>query len=389
MAAEITSLEHPTLKVPYEVLNKKFRLAQKTLDREVCHVTSAVSDLEHTLFSPNQSAAEISSILGGVVEKLTVFKRKAEEAINEEIETAKVVKRRIEHLKEHDSLSPAVVTEWKKTRVDRMLIEYLLRAGYYNTAIKLAKCRNLEGLTNMEVFLVARDVEKSLGEHDTSKCLAWCHDNKSKLRKLSSSLEFNVRLQEFIELIKSDQKMEAVKHARKHFAGQDPCHLPDIQKCMALIAFPLNTDISPYKELLSDSRWEELVEQFRSENLKLYQLSSQSAFCVVLQGGLSALKTPHCYRGGMERNPDCPACHEPLNTLAAPLPYAHCSQSRLVCHITGEPLNENNQPLMLPNGYVYGEKILQDLARENNGTFLCPRTKQTFNIKDAEKVFVM
>lgn len=62
--------------VPYDVLNKKFRLAQKTLDREVCHVTTAVSELERVLFTDNRSASHISSLLGGVVEKLSSFKRK-------------------------------------------------------------------------------------------------------------------------------------------------------------------------------------------------------------------------------------------------------------------------------------------------------------------------
>ena len=58
------------------------------------------------------------------------------------------------------------------------------------------------------------------------------------------------------------------------------------------------------------------------------------------------------------RNKDCPVCQKNLSVVAASLPYAHCSQSRLVCFITGEPLNEStNRPMMLPNGYVYGEKV--------------------------------
>lgn len=64
----------------------------------------------------------------------------------------------------------------------------------------------------LDVFLVSREVEQSLADHDTSKCLAWCHDNRSKLRKLKSSMEFNLRIQEFIELIRIDQKMEAVRY---------------------------------------------------------------------------------------------------------------------------------------------------------------------------------
>lgn len=62
-----------------------------------------------------------------------------------------------------------------------------------------------------DVFLVSREVENSLAEHETSKCLAWCHDNKSKLRKLKSSMEFNIRIQEFVELIRADRRIDAVK----------------------------------------------------------------------------------------------------------------------------------------------------------------------------------
>ena len=47
--ADVKSLEHPTLKVPYEILNKKFRIAQKHLDREVSHVTSSIGEVEKLL----------------------------------------------------------------------------------------------------------------------------------------------------------------------------------------------------------------------------------------------------------------------------------------------------------------------------------------------------
>lgn len=65
------------------------------------------------------------------------FSLKAEEATQEEIECGRVVKRRVDHVKEHDSLSPSVVAEWKRTRLDRLLVEYLLRAGCYSTATKV------------------------------------------------------------------------------------------------------------------------------------------------------------------------------------------------------------------------------------------------------------
>ena len=37
---DVKSLEHPTLKVPYEILNKKFRTSQKIIDRLVLHINA-------------------------------------------------------------------------------------------------------------------------------------------------------------------------------------------------------------------------------------------------------------------------------------------------------------------------------------------------------------
>lgn len=394
--ADIKCLEHPTLKVPYEILNKKFRTAQKTLDREVSHVQQAAIEIERSVLSENVKTKDITTLLGGMVEKLQVLKRKADESISEELQATNVCKRRLEHLKEHTPftatgiISQGTLNHWRRKRLDRMVVEYFLRNGYYNAALTLAEKSNIKDLTNIDIFLTSREVEKSLSNHETSKCLSWCHDNRSKLRKLKSNMEFNLRIQEFVELIRSDRRMDAIKHARKHFPSFEEEHLNTIQKAMALLAFPISTGIVHYKILFDEKRWDNLIEEFRQENYRLFQLASQSIFTVALQAGLSALKTPQCYSENNEnRNPGCPVCHKQLNKLAENLPFAHCSQSRLYCHISGLPLNENNQPMMLPNGHVYGEQALERMARENEGQIICPKTKEIFPFKKLDKVFVM
>ncbi|XP_020284510.1 macrophage erythroblast attacher [Pseudomyrmex gracilis] len=389
---DVKSLEHPTLKVPYELLNKKFRSTQKTLDREVSYVQAVSNELEKSLKTDESyvETGEISKLLGGVVARLQVLKRKAQESIAEELQAGMVCKRRLDHLKEHANSSPSAVNQWRRQRLDRMLVDYFLRKGYYKTATKLADSSELRDLTNIDVFMVSREVEKSLANHETSRCIGWCHDNRSKLRKLGSTMEFNLRVQEFIELVRSDRRLDAVKHARKYFSNYDDYQLQEIQCCMGQLAFPAHAYLSPYKDLLDENRWDKLIETFRHENYRLFQLASQSVFTVTLQAGLSALKTPRCYSASIEgRNPNCPVCNEALNKLAAPLPFAHCSQSRLFCSISGKPLNEHNQPMMMPNGYVYGEEALDKMAQENNGTVICPKTKEVFPYKKIEKVYVM
>nr|KAF6280175.1 macrophage erythroblast attacher, E3 ubiquitin ligase [Pipistrellus kuhlii] len=343
--------EYPTLKVPYETLNKRFRAAQKNIDRETSHVTMVVAELEKTL-SSCPAVDSVVSLLDGVVEKLSVLKRKAVESIQAEDESAKLCKRRIEHLKEHSSDQPAAASLWKRKRMDRMMVEHLLRCGYYNTAVKLARQSGIEDLVNIEMFLTAKEVEESLERRETATCLAWCHDNKSRLRKMKSCLEFSLRIQEFIELIRQNKRLDAVRHARKHFSQAEGS------------------------------------QQFRYDNYRLHQLGNNSVFTLTLQAGLSAIKTPQCYKeDGSSRSPDCPVCSRSLNKLAQPLPMAHCANSRLVCKISGDVMNENNPPMMLPNGYVYGYNSLLSIRQDDK--VVCPRTKEVFHFSQAEKVYIM
>lgn len=86
------------------------------------------------------------------------------------------------------------------------------------------------------------------------------------------------------------------RHARKHLSACEPEQLGEVQHCMALLALPSSTTLNPYRELLERTRWDKLVEQFRQENYRLFQLASQSVFTVALQAGLSALKTPYPFQ---------------------------------------------------------------------------------------------
>ncbi|KAG8137724.1 putative Macrophage erythroblast attacher-like protein [Naja naja] len=249
---------------------------------------------------------------------------------------------------------------WKKKRMDRMMVEHLLRCGYYNTA----------DLVNIEMFLTAKEVEESLERQETMTCLAWCHDNKSRLRKMKSCLEFSLRIQEFIELIRQNKRLDAVRHARKHFSQAEGSQLDEVRQVMGMLAFPSDTHISPYK-------------QFRYDNYRLHQLGNNSVFTITLQAGLSAIKTPQCYKeDGTSKNPDCPVCSKSLNKLAQPLPMAHCANSRLVCKISGDVMNENNPPMMLPNGYVYGYNPCVPCKAEISGSDMRQRKAATREGRD-------
>ena len=388
--SDIKALEHSTLMVPYEILNKTFRNAQKVIDREASHVVSSNDKLKKLSSKNNVTVANTSNEMEEVLSKLHLLKKKATDAIAQEQQRLNTCFSRIELLKKQVTTKNSII--WKHNRLDRMLVDYFLRSGYYDTAVNMAEKSGITEYVDIDLFLVARDVETALRVRNSTVCLLWCHNNKSKLKKLQSTLELNVRIQEFVELVRKEQRLEAVAYARKYFSSGsgESYAVPEIQKTvMALLAFKPNTQIKRYKELFDEARWDLLIDQFRKENFALHQLNCQSILEIVLQCGLASMKTPHCYHKE-ENSQECPVCNRVFNELAKPLPFAHSSQSRLLCTLSGERMNENNHPLMLPNGNVYGELSLRTLANASeDNVILCPRSQQVYTLDETRKIFIM
>jgi macrophage erythroblast attacher len=90
---------------------------------------------------------------------------KAGESIQDELDAARAVKQRVSHLKTITSQTDAVTPpagysksvsggndkNWKRVRLNRMLVDHLLREGMYDTAKMLSEDLGIKDLTNVEV----------------------------------------------------------------------------------------------------------------------------------------------------------------------------------------------------------------------------------------------
>jgi len=76
-------------------------------------------------------------------------------------------------------------------------------------------------------------VEESLRRRSCTECLQWCAENRAKLRKTKSDLEFQLRQQEFIELVRTDQLAAAIQYVRKHLVPFMDTHAAAIQRVRA------------------------------------------------------------------------------------------------------------------------------------------------------------
>ena len=69
--SEVSAVEYTTVRVPYDVLNKKFRHAQKIIDREINQLNMLIGNIER-LPTPELAEQAIKSLR----EKLGSFKKR-------------------------------------------------------------------------------------------------------------------------------------------------------------------------------------------------------------------------------------------------------------------------------------------------------------------------
>ena len=75
--------------------------------------------------------------------------------------------------------------EWSRVRLNRLLVDYLLRSGYGESARQLAKEKGIEELVDLEVFVQCHRIEESLKRGSTQECLAWCSEHRALMKTLS------------------------------------------------------------------------------------------------------------------------------------------------------------------------------------------------------------
>lgn len=67
--------------------------------------------------------------------------------------------------------------------IDRLLVDYLLRQGYTESAKALVEEKGLGELVDLGVFEEARKIEDALRRGEVKEALAWCGENRNALKK--------------------------------------------------------------------------------------------------------------------------------------------------------------------------------------------------------------
>ncbi|KAK5089887.1 GID complex subunit containing RING finger motif [Lithohypha guttulata] len=431
-------LDQPLLRLPLELQRRNFKKSQIVIDHEQKQTTSLLQKAAKS--ASTASTEETLKSMDVMIARMEKLKRNLETLHTEEDTLHDQSAKRIRHLQELyeiPSLLDVKYENWSRTRLDRLLVDYLLRAGYLDTAAVLAKAKNVEDLIDLNTFVACHHIADSIQKGETKDALVWVKDNRDALKKLLektapsssspqmiSTLEFELRFQEYIGLLKQVParpiaRFEAAEHAKKHLTPHALSHAAQNRAVAGLLAQDPSNPTEPYAEYFSPSRWTVLSQLFVDTHHLLFNLPARPLLHVALSAGLSALKTPACHsslnpasaavpeehakfapaqhRGALSSIGAslCPICSIELNELARSVPYAHHTKSSV-----------ENDAMMLPNGRVYGRDRLLELVKKNlranagtlkttgsidkvtEGPVIDPVTGNHYSWNDLKKVYI-
>uniref|UniRef100_H3HCK3 Macrophage erythroblast attacher n=1 Tax=Phytophthora ramorum TaxID=164328 RepID=H3HCK3_PHYRM len=415
----------PLVRVPFEEASRSFRLYHKQMTRELAQATAQIEALDDGQ-QPGHRLDVDAAIdkLAELAQKLRELKQSAKSKVLEQqtdLESCASRARYLETLEEAKiGGDPSVPSRHEHhaeehAMNDRLIADYLLRRGYLESA---------------KIIEDTKAVLKDLRGHQTTSAIAWCSQNGSRLRRLQSTLEFHLRLQDFIEFVRSRKLLEAVQYARTYLTPlalqpekqeRRDAAIGEVQIAMATLAFesPEKCGIEAYEKVFAVDRWLGLEKMFRRAFSEVYGMHEPPSLCIALHAGLSTLNTRACHltrdaiskprlansenRGKRQRREGREASDDAVDDsgnesdaslsarqLCAGLPFAYHPHSRLVCRVTQSVMDEHNPPLVLPNGRVYSKRGIELLTqRSSDGTIKCVDTHDVFSQTDVKPVYIL
>ncbi|TNV74966.1 hypothetical protein FGO68_gene15013 [Halteria grandinella] len=278
----------------------------------------------------------------------------------------------------------------KQSYKERQLIIYqekvmfLQQKGWLSPIIQKQNTSDYQNLTDVEkeIIIEANSILKDLKSKSVKLALVWCKQNQSKLKQRQSTFQSNLVFQEYIENLKEDQ-WKALEYIRNFTNLLQQEWREKAFGCMLLAKQTKKP--SNYQIYFEDQQWEQLIRQFKIELYEVYCYPMESPLLGAIKCGISTLKTQYCDQLKAIR---CPICTTEMQELSKELLTTQKLGSTWICRISGELMDENNPPMMLPNHQVYSQKALQQMSDQMKEEVYCPITKEKFKFNQCIRVYL-
>ncbi|CAN1854495.1 Protein RMD5 homolog [Linum perenne] len=212
---------------------------------------------------------------------------------------------------------------------------------------------------------------EAVKKRNLGPALSWVSANSAKLKENGSDLQLKLHQLQFVEILQTGSRKEALSYARTNIAPFAANHFAELQKIMACLLWSGKLDRSPYAELLSPTNWSMVAEELTSQFCNLLGQSSESPLNVTVAAGFQGLPPLLKFMTVMAAKKQE---WQTMKQLPVPVELDSKFQfhSVFVCPVSKEQSTDENPPMLMPCGHVLCKQSINKMSKNNTKTFKCP-----------------
>jgi len=184
-------LDQPLLRLPHELLRNNFRAAHFNVEKDSAGLKALLKDATTNGLNGRVSPSEMARSLDNMIAQAKALRGKLAASAEEEERILQQESARASHMDElfdMKTFDDVKYEAWSRTRLDRLLIDYMLRQGCSGSAQMLAAEKRMDDLVDAETLVAMHKIQQSMRRGSVQEALAWCNTNKKELRKLEVCL---------------------------------------------------------------------------------------------------------------------------------------------------------------------------------------------------------
>ncbi|XP_031258737.1 protein RMD5 homolog [Pistacia vera] len=276
------------------------------------------------------------------------------------------------------SFNPDISKAYRNVEFDSQTVNQIIANHFYRQGLfDVGDCFISEtegsesGAAMKSIFQDMYEILEAMRSWNLEPALKWAAANSDKLKENGSDLQLKLHSLQFVELLRSGSRDEALKYARAFLAPFASNRVTEIQKLMACLVWARKLDSCPYPQLLSPSNWVLVAEELTRQFCNLVGQSYESPLSVTIGAGVQALpplvKFMTVMAGKRQE-------WQSMKQLPVPVELDKEFQfhSIFVCPVSKEQSTEENPPMMMSCGHVLCRQSINKMSKNNTRTFKCP-----------------
>jgi macrophage erythroblast attacher len=219
------------LKLPYYELVLQFKNHKKSLEKEASGIMKEIIDARSITFENKQAAADYFRRLK---EKLRTVKENLSEYTRSEDKLIDMLGKRVQNMISLEGIDPSSerIDNQKKIEefVQLLIDEFLARNQHLTSLPQKRQSGDISSFAlEFEAFNTNREIMADLENKKLQSALQWCAVHKSKLGKMRSTFEFNLRQSEFYSILTSAGSKDAMNYIHENFKEIEPECIDDLK----------------------------------------------------------------------------------------------------------------------------------------------------------------